>query len=100
MNFLGHHRIILRADTASEVRQTRRQKAQILLCAAKVSAACGGSSEPEQGQRPQNARGAQAPKHDAGTATRDDRAFLERRWRTAAVGAVRKAVAVNCAVVP
>ena len=43
-----------------------KQKAQIILCAAKVSAACGGYSEPEQGQRSQNARGAQAPKHDAG----------------------------------
>ena len=39
-------------------------KAQIILCAAKVSAASGGCSEPKQGQRSQSARGF-APKHDA-----------------------------------
>ena len=54
-----------------------KQKAQIILCAAKVSAACGGCSEPEQGQRSQSASRAQ---HDAGTATRHYRAFLRRRW--------------------
>ena len=32
-------------------------KAQIILCAAKVSAASGGYSEPKQGQRSQSARG-------------------------------------------
>ena len=34
-----------------------KQKAQIILCAAKVSAASGGYSEPKQGQRSQSARG-------------------------------------------
>ena len=34
-----------------------KQKAQIILCAAKVSAAGGGYSEPKQGQRSQSARG-------------------------------------------
>ena len=33
-----------------------KQKAQIILCAAKVSAAGGGYSEPKQGQRSQSAR--------------------------------------------
>jgi len=74
-----------------------KQKAQIILCAAKASAACGGCSEPEQGQRSQSASGA---KHNAGTETRDYRAFLQRRWCAAAAGAVRKALAVNCAVLP
>ena len=34
-----------------------KPKAQIILDAAKVSAACGGNSEPKQGQRSQSARG-------------------------------------------
>ena len=34
-----------------------KPKAQIILCAAKVSAAGGGYSEPKQGQRSQSARG-------------------------------------------
>ncbi len=34
-----------------------KPKAQIILDAAKVSAACGGCSEPKQGQRSQSARG-------------------------------------------
>ena len=34
-----------------------KPKAQIILCAAKVSAAGGGNSEPKQGQRSQSARG-------------------------------------------
>ena len=37
--------------------QAAKQKAQIILCAAKVSAASGGYSEPKQGQRSQSARG-------------------------------------------
>ena len=37
--------------------QAAKQKAQIILCAAKVSAASGGCSEPKQGQRSQSARG-------------------------------------------
>ncbi len=45
-----------------------KAKAQIILDA-KVSAASGGNSEPKQGQR-RRVRGAFAPKHDAGTATR------------------------------
>ena len=54
---LRQYRIILSADTASEVRQLLGQKAQIILDAAKVSAASGGNSEPKQGQRSQSARG-------------------------------------------
>ncbi len=34
-----------------------KPKAQVILCAAKVSAASGGCSEPKQGQRSQSARG-------------------------------------------
>ena len=62
-----------------------RPKAQIILDAAKVSAASGGNSE---------------PKHDAGTATRHYRAFWQRRCRAAAVGAVLKPQGGNCAVLP
>ena len=52
-----------------------KPKAQIILDAAKVSAASGGNSE---------------PKHDAGTATRHYRAFWQRRCRAAAAGTVLK----------
>ncbi|WP_270750756.1 hypothetical protein [Gemmiger qucibialis] len=52
-----------------------KPKAQIILDAAKVSAASGGNSE---------------PKHDAGTATRHYRAFWQRRCRAAAAEAVLK----------
>ena len=62
-----------------------RPKAQIILDAAKVSAASGGNSE---------------PKHDAGTATRHYRAFWQRRCRAAAAGAVLKPQGGNCAVLP
>ena len=41
MNNIGQYRIILGADTASEVRQMPEPKAQIILDAAKVSAASG-----------------------------------------------------------
>ena len=57
MNNIGQYRIILGADTASEVRQMPEPKAQIILDAAKVSAASGGNSELKQGQRSQSARG-------------------------------------------
>ena len=60
-----------------------KPKAQIILDAAKVSAASGGNSE---------------PKHDAGTATRHYRAFWQRRCRAAAAGAVLKPQGGNCAV--
>ena len=46
------------------------------------------------------ARGAFAPKHDAGTATRHYRAFWQRRCRAAAAGAVLKPQGGNCAVLP
>ncbi len=62
-----------------------KPKAQIILDAAKVSAASGGYSE---------------PKHDAGTATRHYRAFWQRRCRAAAAGAVLKPSGGNCAVLP
>ena len=84
---LGQYRIILSADTASEVRQMPSQKRNNTGCC-KVSAASGGNSEPKQRQRSQSAR-AFAPKHDAGTATRHYRAFWQ-RCRAAAAGAVLK----------
>ncbi len=62
-----------------------KPKAQIILDAAKVSAASGGNSE---------------PKHDAGTATRHYRAFWQRRCRAAAAGAVLEPLGGNCAVLP
>jgi len=62
-----------------------KPKAQIILDAAKVSAASGGNSE---------------PKHDASTATRHYRAFWQRRCRAAAAGAVLKPQGGNCAVLP
>ena len=77
-----------------------KPKAQIILDAAKVSAASGGNSEPKQGQRSQSARGLLPPKHDAGTATRHYRAFWQRRCRAAAAGAVLKPSGGNCAVLP
>ena len=77
-----------------------KPKAQIILDAAKVSAASGGYSEPKQGQRSQSARGFCPPKHDAGTATRHYRAFWQRRCRAAAAGAVLKPQGGNCAVLP
>ena len=77
-----------------------KPKAQIILDAAKVSAASGGNSEPKQGQRSQSARGFLPPKHDAGTATRHYRAFWQRRCRAAAAGAVLKPQGGNCAVLP
>ena len=52
-----------------------KPKAQIILDAAKVSAASGGNSEPKQGQRSQSARGF-CPEARCGTATRHYRAFL------------------------
>ena len=43
-----------------------KPKAQIILDAAKVSAASGGNSEPKQGQRSQRVRGAFAPEARCG----------------------------------
>ena len=54
---LGQYRIILSADTAERGAADAKPKAQIILDAAKVSAASGGNSEPKQGQRSQSARG-------------------------------------------
>ena len=53
----GQYHIILSADTASANAADAKPKAQIILDAAKVSAASGGNSEPKQGQRSQSARG-------------------------------------------
>ena len=80
--------------------EAAKPKAQIILDAAKVSAASGGNSEPKQGQRSQSARGFCPPKHDAGTATRHYRAFWQRRCRAAAAEAVLKPLGGNCAVLP
>ena len=77
-----------------------KPKAQIILDAAKVSAASGGNSEPKQGAAVAECEGLLPPKHDAGTATRHYRAFWQRRCRTAAAGAVLKPQGGNCAVLP
>ena len=98
-----------------------KQKAQIILCAAKVSAAGGGYSEPKQGQRSQSARGfcprstmrvpqpdiiehfgnADAvphtePQRGASERNRRLRRLLARR----SAGAVLKPLGGNCAVLP
>ena len=75
-----------------------KPKAQIILDAAKVSAASGGNSEPKQGHA--ECEGLLPPKHDAGTATRHYRAFWQRRCRAAAAGAVLMPLGGNCAVLP
>ena len=77
-----------------------RPKAQIILDAAKVSAASGGNSEPKQGQRSQSAMGFCPRSTMRGTATRHYRAFWQRRCRAAAAGAVLKPQGGNCAVLP
>ena len=77
-----------------------KPKAQIILDAAKVSAASGGNSEPKQGAAVAECEGLLPPKHDAGTATRHYRAFWQRRCRAAAAGAVLKPQGGNCAVLP
>ena len=77
-----------------------KPKAQIILDAAKVSAASGGNSEPKRGAAVAECEGLLPPKHDAGTATRHYRAFWQRRCRAAAVGAVLKPSGGNCAVLP
>ena len=76
-----------------------KPKAQIILDAAKVSAASGGCGEPKQGAVAE-CEGLLPPKHDAGTATRHYRAFWQRRCRAAAAGAVLKPSGGNCAVLP
>ena len=98
-----------------------KPKAQIILCAAKVSAAGGGYSEPKQGQRSQSARGfcprstmrvpqpgiiehfgnADAvphtePQRGASERNRRLRRLLARR----SAGAVLKPLGGNCAVLP
>ena len=45
------------ADGRNDTAAAAKPKAQIILDAAKVSAASGGNSEPKQGQRSQSARG-------------------------------------------
>ena len=78
-----------------------KPKAQIILDAAKVSAASGGCSEPnEAGAAVAECEGLLSPMYDAGTATRHYRAFWQRRCRAAAAGAVLKPQGGNCAVLP
>ena len=77
-----------------------KPKAQIILDAAKVSAASGGNSEPKQGQRSQSVRGFCPRSTMRGTATRHYRAFWQRRCRAAAAEAVLKPQGGNCAVLP
>ena len=83
--YLRQYRIILSADTASEVRQMPPPVAE--------------TANRSRGRWSQSAR-AFAPKHDAGTATRHYRAFWQRRCRAAAAGAVLKPQGGNCAVLP
>ena len=77
-----------------------KPKAQIILDAAKVSAASGGNSGTEAGAAVAECEGLLPPKHDAGTATRLYRAFWQRRCRAAAAEAVLKPLGGNCAVLP
>ncbi|MDD6713195.1 MAG: hypothetical protein PUE42_02915, partial [Subdoligranulum sp.] len=73
---------------------------QIILDAAKVSAASGGNSEPKQGQRSQSARGF-CPRSTMRVPQPDIyRAFWQCRCRAAAAGAVLKPQGGNCAVLP
>ena len=84
-----------------------KPKAQIILDAAKVSAASGENSEPKQGQRSQSARGfcprstMRVPQPDIiehfGNA---DAVPWQRRCRAAAAEAVLKPLGGNCAVLP
>ncbi len=76
-----------------------KPKAQIILDAAKVSAASGGSSEPKQGQRSQSARGF-CPRSTMRVPQPDIIEFWQRRCRAAAAGAVLKPSGGNCAVLP
>ena len=56
--FIGQYRIILsKCRYGERGAADAKPKAQIILDAAKVSAANGGNSEPKQGQRSQSARG-------------------------------------------
>ncbi len=88
--FLGQYRIILSADTVSEVRQMLSQKAQIILDAAKVRRRQWRKQRTEAGAAVAECEGLLPPKHDAGTATRHYRTFWQRRCRAAAAGAVLK----------
>ena len=54
---LRQYRTILSGRYGERGAAAAKQKAQRILCAAKVSAAGGGYSEPKQGQRSQSARG-------------------------------------------
>ena len=76
-----------------------KPKAQIILDAAKVSAASGGNSEPKQGQRSQSARGF-CPRSTMRVRNPTYRAFWQRRCRAAAAGAVLMPLGGNCAVLP
>ena len=101
--------------------QAAKQKAQIILDAAKVSAASGGYSEPKQGQRSQSARGfcprstMRVPQPDiiehfcnadCASHTEPQRGASERNRRLRRLLARRSAAAVlkpsggNCAVLP
>ena len=93
---LGQCRIILSADTASEVRQMPSQN----------TGCCKGERRQWRKQRTEagavvaECEGLLPPKHDAGTATRHYRAFWQCRCRAAAAGAVLKPLGGNCAVLP
>ena len=54
---LGQYRINSKCQYGERGAADAKPKAQIILDAAKVSAASGGNSEPKQGQRSQSARG-------------------------------------------
>ena len=88
--FIRQYRIILSADTASEVRQLLSQKsADNTLC-------CKGErrrwriQRTEAGAAVAECEGLLSPKHDAGTATRHYRAFWQCRCRAAHRAAARR----------
>ena len=77
------------------------QNAQIILDAAKVSAASGGNSEPKQGVSGRRVRGAFGPRSTMRVPQPDIiEHFWQRRCRAAAAGAVLKPQGGNCAVLP
>ena len=95
---IGQYRIILSADTASEVRQMLTKSADNTGSFAGWSAS-GGTANRSRGSG-RRVRGAFAPKRCGYTATRHYRAFWQRRCRAAAAGAVLKPSGGNCAVLP
>ena len=97
---LRQYRIILSADTASEVRQLLSQKSADNTGCCKGERRQWRKQRTEAGEAVAECEGLLPPKHDAGTATRHYRAFWQRRCRAAAAGAVLEPLGGNCAVLP